>query len=114
MDFRFQDVCARAAEGGHLGIVQWLSENGGTSSASTCAEAAKSGHLEILKWATVEKKDARGTKARAEGRPKVGTLRSSSGQGVVGVLGTNGLAQEPPWGGTSLCSCGLGQTGATG
>lgn len=44
-------TCARAAEGGHLKVLQWLRENNCPWDTFTCAYAAVGGHLEVLKWA---------------------------------------------------------------
>jgi hypothetical protein len=45
------EVCADAAEHGHLHVLQWLRERKCPWDVSTCAMAAKNGHLELLKWA---------------------------------------------------------------
>ena len=44
-------VCAGAAQGGHLFILQFLRENGFPWSESTLYKAAEYGHLDVLKWA---------------------------------------------------------------
>ncbi len=44
-------VCADAALGGHLEILQWLRANDYPWAENTCSSAAEGGHLEILKWA---------------------------------------------------------------
>ena len=44
------DTCARAAEGGHLEVLQWARQNGCPWDADTCAGAAQFGHLEVLQW----------------------------------------------------------------
>jgi hypothetical protein len=45
------DLCAVAAENGHLHTLKWLIRNGYVWNENTCIEAAKSGHLHILRWA---------------------------------------------------------------
>lgn len=44
-------TCANAALGGHLNILKWLRANGGRWDAATSSSAAAGGHLDILKWA---------------------------------------------------------------
>ena len=44
-------LCASAAEGGQLKVLQWLRENECPWDEKTCEYAAKGGHLEVLKWA---------------------------------------------------------------
>jgi hypothetical protein len=44
-------TCFRAAEGGHLIVLQWAHENGCPWDSNTCALAAQEGHLDVLKWA---------------------------------------------------------------
>jgi hypothetical protein len=44
-------LCARAAQGGHLAILQWLHEHGCAWNARTCSEAADGGRLDVLIWA---------------------------------------------------------------
>jgi hypothetical protein len=44
-------VCKFAAEGGHLKVLKWASENGCSWDEDTCAFAAEGGHLEVLMWA---------------------------------------------------------------
>ena len=43
-------TCARAANGGHLEVLQWLHANGCQWDAHTCSSAAEGGHLEMLQW----------------------------------------------------------------
>ena len=45
------DTCFAAAEGGHLGVLQWLRQNGCECDSDTCWAAAESGHLGVLQWA---------------------------------------------------------------
>jgi hypothetical protein len=44
-------TCASAAGGGHLHVLQWLTEEIGACDATTCASAALGGHLDVLTWA---------------------------------------------------------------
>ena len=46
-----QIVCAAAAAGGHMEVLQWARENGCLWNMSTCEQAAQFGHLEVLRWA---------------------------------------------------------------
>ncbi|WZN62003.1 ANK_REP_REGION domain-containing protein [Chloropicon roscoffensis] len=39
-----------AAKGGHLGVVQWLRQNGCPWSSMTSLRAAQGGHFDVLKW----------------------------------------------------------------
>lgn len=43
--------CCRAARGGHLLALQWLTAESGTMNADTCLIAAVSGHVHVLQWA---------------------------------------------------------------
>ncbi len=43
-------TCAYAALGGHLTILQWLRANGASWEEDTCAYAAEGGHLAVLQW----------------------------------------------------------------
>ena len=45
-----EDAVEKAAEGGHLEVVQWLRQNGCPWNSMTSFRAAEGGHLEILKW----------------------------------------------------------------
>ena len=45
-----KDTCAKAAEGGHLEILQWAIKNG-CENLNILSSAAYSGNLEILDWA---------------------------------------------------------------
>ena len=44
-------VCAWAAGGGHLAVLQWARENGCPWDEDTCYWAALNGHLQVLQWA---------------------------------------------------------------
>ena len=44
-------TCAYAVHGGHLGVLQWLREQGCPWDGYTCASAALGGHLAVLQWA---------------------------------------------------------------
>ena len=44
-------LCAYAAEGGHLEVLQWARAQGCPWDWRTCAWAARNGHLEVLQWA---------------------------------------------------------------
>jgi hypothetical protein len=44
-------VCAAAAEGGWLDVLQWLRADECNWDASTCQSAAMGGHLHVLQWA---------------------------------------------------------------
>jgi hypothetical protein len=44
-------VCEKAAEGGHLQVLQWAVEQGCDMDQQVCSAAALYGHLELLKWA---------------------------------------------------------------
>jgi hypothetical protein len=44
-------VCVEAARGGHLEIIQWARRNGCEWNWLVCANAARGGHFELLKWA---------------------------------------------------------------
>jgi len=47
-----ESVCAQAAKGGHLDLLQWLrGECNAPWDADTCTNAARRGHLELLQWA---------------------------------------------------------------
>jgi hypothetical protein len=46
-----EDVCAAAAKGGHLEVLQWLRGNGCEWDAFTRVTAAGGDHLHVLKWA---------------------------------------------------------------
>jgi len=43
-------TCPNAATGGHLEVLQWLHANGCQWDARTCSSAAEGGHLEVLQW----------------------------------------------------------------
>ncbi len=43
-------LCAMAAQGGHLGALEWLRANGVAWDVQTCARAARGGHLAVLQW----------------------------------------------------------------
>ena len=50
-------ICAAAAAGGHIGVLQWARDqdppcpwDGKNCAAATCRAAAAGGHLEVLKW----------------------------------------------------------------
>ncbi len=43
-------LCAYAASGGHLEVLQWLRERGCPWDESTCARASIGGHIDILMW----------------------------------------------------------------
>ena len=45
------NLCAYAAEGGHLAVLQWARSEGRPWDERTCAKAAMTGHLDILQWA---------------------------------------------------------------
>ena len=45
------DLCAYAAKGGHLAVLQWARAHGRPWNTKTCARAAKNGHLKVLQWA---------------------------------------------------------------
>ena len=44
-------TCSCAALGGHLAVLQWARQNGCNWNEDTCACAAAGGHLAVLKWA---------------------------------------------------------------
>ena len=44
-------MCATAAAGGHLAVLQWLHARGCDGDADTCSEAARRGDLVMLQWA---------------------------------------------------------------
>jgi hypothetical protein len=44
-------MCAIAAAGGHLEVLQWAREQDCPWNHRTCMSAAAGGHLEVLKWA---------------------------------------------------------------
>ncbi len=44
-------TCSLAAVKGHLAVLQWARANGCPWDEETCEEAAKYGHLEVLQWA---------------------------------------------------------------
>ena len=46
-----EDLCALAAQGGHLEVLKWLHENGYPWNEDTCELAARHGHLGVLQWA---------------------------------------------------------------
>ena len=48
---RADEICATAAENGHLGALQWARRHQIPWDERTCAAAAKSGHFEVLRWA---------------------------------------------------------------
>ena len=41
----------KAAQGGHLAVLQWLRASGCAWDVGTCHEAAEGGHLAVLQWA---------------------------------------------------------------
>jgi hypothetical protein len=43
--------CSEAAGSGHLGVLQWARQHGCPWDADTCIEAACGGHLNVLRWA---------------------------------------------------------------
>ena len=43
-------MCAAAAGGGHIVILEWLREKGAKWDPRSCAEAAMRGHLDCLRW----------------------------------------------------------------
>jgi hypothetical protein len=55
--FKAAEICAAAAEGGHLAVLQWLRANDEWDGHScewdeqTCVGAAQGGHLAVLQWA---------------------------------------------------------------
>ena len=46
-----KNLCAAAALGGHLALLQWLHQHGCGWDRHTCSGAARGGHLAILQWA---------------------------------------------------------------
>lgn len=48
---RADEICATAAENGHLGALQWARRHQIPWDERTCAAAAKSGHFGVLRWA---------------------------------------------------------------
>lgn len=44
-------TCANAAKGGHLAVLQWAREHNCPWDRHTCTGAIRNGHLEILQWA---------------------------------------------------------------
>ena len=48
---RAEKLCAAAAAGGHLALLQWLRQNGCSWDEGTCSCAASGGHLAVLQWA---------------------------------------------------------------
>ena len=48
---RADEICAVAAENGHLGALQWARRHQIPWDERTCAAAAKGGHSELLRWA---------------------------------------------------------------
>ena len=46
-----EDTCRAATKGGHLEVLKWARANGCPWDEETCAWAAENGHLEVLKWA---------------------------------------------------------------
>ena len=47
-------LCAYAAEGGHLEVLQWARAHGCRWDERTCAQAALNGHLKVLQWARAQ------------------------------------------------------------
>ena len=47
-------VCANAAEGGHLEVLKWLRAEGCPWDARVCANALEGEHLEVLEWLLAE------------------------------------------------------------
>lgn len=45
-----KDLCANAAENGHLEVLKYLRENGCQWGRDVCSSAACGGHFEVLKW----------------------------------------------------------------
>jgi hypothetical protein len=67
-------TCAAAARGGHFDVLQWARENGCPWDASTCIGAVAASSLEILSWAV------------AQGCPwdwRVGILAGTTGRGEI-------------------------------
>jgi hypothetical protein len=46
-----EGTCGAAAEGGHLVVLQWARANGCEWGEETCSAAAEGGHLAVLQWA---------------------------------------------------------------
>ena len=68
-------TCASAAFGGHLEVLQWAHANGCPWNGLTCSDAAQGGHLEVLQW------------ARANGCPwNASTCSNAAGSGQLEVI----------------------------
>jgi hypothetical protein len=70
------NVCAYAAEGGHLEVLKWARENLCPWDEATCYWAAQGEHLDVLRWArehgcpwTAATRDAAATKGYSDTLP---------------------------------------------
>jgi hypothetical protein len=50
-DDGWDNPCARAAQGGHLAVLQWARAHRCPWTEGTCHAAARGGHMEVLRWA---------------------------------------------------------------
>ena len=67
-------MCSVAAYGGHISILQWLSD---PCAAAAAAAAAEGGHFTILRW--LRKMDVHGMKRRAPRQVMAAISPSSDG-----------------------------------
>ena len=51
MPFPWDVICAFAAFGGHVDVLDWARDRGCPWDEETCASAAEGGHLDVLRWA---------------------------------------------------------------
>ena len=49
--FPWDVICAFAAFGGHVDVLDWARDRGCPWDEETCASAAEGGHLDVLRWA---------------------------------------------------------------
>ena len=87
---RRSGICALAARGGHLEVLQWLREHGCPWDAWTCELAARGGHLEALQWARAN--DCPWDPWSAPRPRRVGTWGCYGGRGSTDARGRSGSA----------------------
>ena len=51
---RSEWTCEKAAENGHLAVLQWARTQGCPWNRATLSKAAKNGHLAVLQWARAQ------------------------------------------------------------
>ena len=81
-------VCAAAARGGYLEVLQWLRTQAPPYhwDSSTCSEAASHGHLRLLQWARAQAPPCLWTRIPAPTLPSADTSSCCNGRGPVHLL----------------------------